>query len=69
VRAKALGPVKAQCPSVGQCQDMDGGVDGLVSRGKGVGKGRFSDGKPGKKIIFEMERKKISNKIFKNIIL
>jgi hypothetical protein len=48
---------------------MDGGVDGLVSRGKGVGKGRFSDGKPGKKIIFEMERKKISNKIFKNIIL
>ena len=31
---KALGPVKAQCPSVGQCQDMDGGVDGLVSRGE-----------------------------------
>jgi hypothetical protein len=26
---EALGPVKAQCPSVGECQDQEAGVGGL----------------------------------------
>ena len=33
-----LGPVKAQCPSVGECQDRDMGV---VSRGREDGIGGF----------------------------
>ena len=32
---EALGPVKAQCPSVREYQDREAGVGGLVSRGKG----------------------------------
>ena len=38
---EALGPVKAQCPSVGECQDREVGMGGLVSRGKGDGIGGF----------------------------
>jgi hypothetical protein len=29
---EALGPMKAQCPSVGECQDRRAGVSELVSR-------------------------------------
>ena len=36
-----LGPVKAQCLSVGECQDRDTGVGGLVSRGRGDEIGGF----------------------------
>jgi hypothetical protein len=32
-----LGSVKALCPSVGEYQDQEGGVGGLVSRGMGEG--------------------------------
>ena len=31
----AFGFVKAFCPSVGECQDREVGVDGLVSMGMG----------------------------------
>jgi hypothetical protein len=41
---EALGPVKALCPSVGECQGQEAGVVGLVSRGAGRG---ILDGKPG----------------------
>jgi hypothetical protein len=51
---EALGPVKALCSSVGECQDREAGVGGLVSRGRGEGIGGFSEGKPGKAITFEM---------------
>jgi hypothetical protein len=51
---EALGPVTAQCFSVGECQDRDVGVGMLVSRGRGYGIGEGSEGKPGKGIIFEM---------------
>ena len=50
---EALGPVKAQCPSVRECQDREAGMDGLGSRGRGMGEG-VSEGKPGKGITFEM---------------
>ena len=39
---EALGPEKAQCPSVEECQDREAGVAGLVgehpqrSRGRGI---------------------------------
>jgi hypothetical protein len=33
---EALGPVKAPCPSVEECQDRETGVGGLVSRGLGL---------------------------------
>jgi hypothetical protein len=33
---KDLGPVKAPCLSVGECQDMKEGVGGLVSTGRGI---------------------------------
>jgi hypothetical protein len=36
---KTLGPVKALCPSVGECQGQEAGVGGLVSRGRGQGMG------------------------------
>ena len=36
---EALGPVKAQCSSVGECQDSEVGVGVLVTRGKGNGVG------------------------------
>jgi hypothetical protein len=56
--------MKVLCPSIGNCQGLEVRVDGLVSRGWGVGREdrRFSEGKLGKKIIFEMQIKKISNK-------
>jgi hypothetical protein len=45
MRGEALGLVKVQCPSVGECQDREVGVCGLVSRGRGDGIGGFSEGK------------------------
>jgi hypothetical protein len=32
---EGLGPVKAWCPNVGECQDRKSGVDDLVNRGRG----------------------------------
>jgi hypothetical protein len=31
---EALGPVKARCPSVGECQDRKAGVGGLGEQGE-----------------------------------
>jgi hypothetical protein len=45
---EALGPVKALCPSAGECQGQEAGVGGLVSRGMRERIGRFSEGKPGR---------------------
>ena len=51
---EALGPVKALCPSIGECQGQEMGVSGLMNRvGRGRGRG-FSEGKPGKGITFEI---------------
>jgi hypothetical protein len=38
---KALNPVKARFPSVGECKDREAGVGGLVKRGKEDGIGGF----------------------------
>jgi hypothetical protein len=58
VGGEALGPVKALCPSIGECQGQEMGVSGLMSRvGRGRGRG-FSEGKPGKGITFEIYFKK-----------
>jgi len=38
---EALGPMKTQCPSVGECQGQEAGVGGLVSMGRGEGIGVF----------------------------
>ena len=37
------GPLKALCPSVGECQDHEAGVSGLLSRAmeEGIGGGVF----------------------------
>jgi hypothetical protein len=46
---------KAVCPSVGECQNQEAGVGGLVSRGRGEDEregGCFSERKPEKGIIF-----------------
>ena len=51
---EALGPMKAGCTSVGECQGREAGVSRLVSRGRGKGIGDFSEGKLGKGITFEM---------------
>ena len=37
---EVLGPVKAQCLSVGECQGQEVGVNEMVSRGRGKGMGR-----------------------------
>jgi hypothetical protein len=50
---EALGSVKALYPSTGECQDQEVGVGGLGSKERG-GDRRFSDGKLGKGITFEM---------------
>ena len=34
---KALGPVKIQCPRVGECEGQEGEVSGLVIRGRKEG--------------------------------
>jgi hypothetical protein len=34
---EALGLVMVLCPSVGECQGQEAGVDGLMSRGRGEG--------------------------------
>jgi hypothetical protein len=41
---ESLGPVKALCPSIGECQGQEVGVVGLVSRGNGEGIGAFLRG-------------------------
>ena len=41
---EALGPEKALCPSVGECQDREVGVGGLASSGRGDGIGSFQRG-------------------------
>jgi hypothetical protein len=55
---EALGPMKALCPSIGECQGQEVEVSGLVSRGRG-GEG-FLRGNQERR--FEMQIKKISNK-------
>jgi hypothetical protein len=47
---ETLGPVKAGCPSVGECQDRDGwvGEQGEWVWDEGL------EGKPGKRITFEI---------------
>ena len=42
---EVLGPLKALCPSVGESQDQEAGVGGLVSRGRGERIGGFRRGK------------------------
>ena len=37
MRGEALDPEKAQCPSIGKCQDREAGVGGVVSTGRGNG--------------------------------
>jgi hypothetical protein len=43
---EALGPVKARCTSIGECQGQEVGVGELVNRGRGeaIGEGDFSGG-------------------------
>jgi hypothetical protein len=38
---ESLGPVKALCPSVGECQGEEEGLGGLMSRGSREGMGGF----------------------------
>jgi hypothetical protein len=54
MRGDAFGPVNIRCPSGGECQDREVGVDGLVSRGMGDRIGDFQGGNPGKGMPFEM---------------
>jgi hypothetical protein len=51
---EALGTGKGLCPSIGECQGQEAGVGVLVSRGWGRRERRFSEGKLGKGITFEM---------------
>jgi hypothetical protein len=45
MRGEALGLVKAQYPSVEECQDREVGVGGLVGKGRGFGIGSVLEGK------------------------
>jgi hypothetical protein len=51
---ETLSPVKARCPSVGECQDREAGVGGLVSSGEGRWGRGFPEGKPEMGITYEM---------------
>jgi hypothetical protein len=48
------GEVKVLCLSIGECQDQEWELGGLVSKGRGKGIGGFLEGKLGKGITFEM---------------
>ena len=50
---EVIGPLKALCPSVRECQGQEAGMGGLVSMGSGRG-GGFLERKPGKGTTFEM---------------
>ena len=50
---EALGPVKALCPSIGECQDQEWEWVGWGA-GRGLGDMGFSEGKLGKGITFKM---------------
>jgi hypothetical protein len=56
MEGEAFCPGKAVCPSVGEFQGQEVGVDGLVSRGRVEGRGAesFSEGKLRKGMTFEM---------------
>jgi hypothetical protein len=56
MRGEAFGLVKAQCPSIGECQDREVEVGGLVSKGREdvIGGRVHSEGKQGKEIKFEI---------------
>jgi hypothetical protein len=49
-----LGPVRFLCPNIGEYQDQEAGVGGLVSRGMREGIGGLSEGDPGKGITFKV---------------
>jgi hypothetical protein len=51
---EALGSVKVLCPIIGECWGQEAGVGRLGSRGRWQGDRRFSEGKLGKGITFEM---------------
>jgi hypothetical protein len=51
MRGEALGPVKALCTSIGECQDQEWEWVGWGAGGRGRG---FSERKLGKGITFEM---------------
>ena len=42
---EALGPEKAGCPRVKECQDREAGVGGLEGKGRGDWMGRGMEGK------------------------
>jgi hypothetical protein len=44
---ETLGPEKAQCPNVGDCQDMEVGVSRFVTREGGLDRGFREGGGPG----------------------
>jgi hypothetical protein len=50
---EALGPVKALCPSIGECQGLEWEWVGWGAGGGGGDRG-LSEGKPRKGITFEM---------------
>jgi hypothetical protein len=56
---EALGPVKVLCPTIEECQGQEAGVVGFISRGRGRGIREFSEGKLGKRIIFEINKENI----------
>jgi hypothetical protein len=47
-------PVKSRCPIVGDCQDREAGVGGLVSRRRRDGIGGFQRGNEERAITSEM---------------
>jgi hypothetical protein len=64
---EALGPMKALCPSVGECQGQEAGVGGLVSRGLGEEIGSFRRGNQERGHLKCKERKYLIKKMQKYI--
>jgi hypothetical protein len=56
---EALGPVKAQCPNVGECQNQEAGVGWLVSTGRGDRIGGFQGGNQKRDNILNVNKENI----------
>ena len=66
---EALGPVKALCPNIGECQDQEAGVCRLMSRGREHGIGGIRGETRKGDNIWNINKEHIKKRTYKERIL